>query len=884
MKPYTIPLFLTEIIIFATLIYIFIKARKTKVSISFILFLTNMLLWMNTTFLLHNIPVSPFTFFLLRTSSVFTFLLGFFTLNFVYAFLNKRPDLPYKIFLFLSLFSIVIYNFTNVIVDFSKRVPNEPQYINSLHYVAKPYGSLVLKVLFVLAIILPVIYSFYIIYRHSKTEDDPDKKSQLNIFLIGGITTLSIGSLLTILMNKYLTPQIFILLQMLSAISIVFFIILGMKKFGFLVPSIEAFSEEVFNNAQDGIIVLTPKRRVVSINKVAKKWLGLEGKEVEGIQVERIIKECNKDEKNFEIRRGGRIFTIKKIPIEDNRLIGIVVMIIDVTEERKLREELLSLNAELQERVTERTVMLQKTVEELQQEMDARLKVEKELRETMNLYKTLFESGGDAIFFHDSEGYIINVNKKASELLQMTKDEIIGLNIFNIIEFFSVDKEGILKRPEMKKDLLIEGKVKIDKTTNDIYIEANIKRIIVSGEEYYLVFARDVSHRKEAEKRLLELSRFESMSLFAGGIAHDFNNMLTAIFGNLSILKLKFPNEPELHKRIERVESILDEARSLSSQLLSLSKGGEPIKEVTTIRELLIDTIEFALRGLPIKLKLDIPQDLPPIDIDKGQISRVIQNIIANAIDVMRDGGTLTVKVEVLEVPPDKKGHINTKKALKISISDTGPGIPKDLISHIFEPFFTTKSKGSGLGLATSYMIIKKHRGYMEVSSKEGEGTTFYIWLPITGEEKEDPKELDGKQEIKEYSEGAKILIMDDEEMIRDFLKDTLQMHEYEVDVARDGEEAIEKYKEAIKKGDPFDLVIMDLTIPDGMGGKETIKFLREIDPNVSAIVSSGYTDTDVLIRYRDYGFSGYLRKPYTLSELFILIGEILQEKNKQQF
>ncbi len=826
MKLYTIPLFFTEIIIFGTLIYIFIKARKTRVSITFILLLTNMLLWMNTTFLLHNTPVSPFTFFLLRVSSVFSFLLGFFTLNFVYAFLNKKPDLPYRIFLLLSFFSIGLYNFTNVIVDFSKIVPNEPQYINSLHYVAKPYGLLILKSLFVLTIMLPVIYSFYAIYKYAKKEEDPDKKSQLNIFLIGGIITLFIGILLTILMSKYLSPQIFILLQILAAISIIFFIIVGMKRFGFLVPSVEAFSEELFNNAQDGIIVLTPKRRVVSINKVAKKWLELEGKEVEGIQVERIIKECNKDEENFEIRRGDRIFTIKKIPIEDNKLIGIVVIIMDVTEERRLKEELISLNAELQNRVTERTVMLQKTVEELKREMEARLKVEKELRETMNLYKTLFESGGDAIFFHDANGYIVDLNKKASDLLQKAKNETIGLNLFDLIEFFGIDKDSILRKAEEKKNFLIEGKLRAGREM-DIYIEANIKRVIISEKVYYLVFARDITHRKEAEENLLELSRFESISLFAGGIAHDFNNMLTAIFGNLSILKLQFSGDSELYKRIEKIESVLSEARSLTSQLLSLSKGGEPIREVTTIKELLIDTIEFALRGLPIKLVLDIPENLPPVDVDKGQVSRVIQNLIGNAIDAMRGEGTLTIKVEAIEVPSDKKRYINSERALKISISDTGPGIPQDLLPHIFEPFFTTKSRGSGLGLAVAHIIIKKHGGYIEVFSNEGKGTTFCIWLPITEKKREKAESLGFEEDIEEYEGGAKILIMDDEEMIRDFLKDTLQMHEYEVDVAKEGREALEKYKRAMEEGDPFDLVIMDLTIPGGMGEKRLLSYSK---------------------------------------------------------
>ena len=885
MRAYTIPLFLALTGILFTIMYVYIKARKTKVSSSFILFLLDAFLWMGVTFILHNSYVSPFTFFMLKLSAVFTYFLGFFVLNFVYAFLNRRPDFVYKSSLFLSFFFSFLYCFTGIIAHFPPpdKIASSTRFFNAFYYIAEPYGGLILKVSFFISVVLPVFYSLYLVNKERLREINQDRKRQLDIFFIGGTVTFVIGTLLTILIGKYFASVLLILLQVLAALSIIAFSVMGMRRFGFLIPSVEAFSEELFNNAQDGIIILDPDGRIVNMNKVAISWFSLEDVHVEGMPITSVIKEYSYDSDSFEFKREGKFFNVKKIPISEGKtLIGIIVIIIDITEQRRLEEELITLNAELQQRVTERTTMLQETVEELETEMETRLEREEELRETMNLYKTLFESGSDAIFLTDKNGYIIDVNGRACEMVGKREEEILGLNIFGLLEFERKDIETIKRSLDPDENILIEGILGRNRQKS-IEIEANIRQVVIAGEMDYLIFVRDITQRKEIERQAINMSKLESISIFAGGIAHDFNNMLTAIFGNLSLIKLKVEKESEIYRGIERIEAALNEAESLTSQLLSLSKGGEPIREATTIEELLKDTITFVLRGSSVKPIFEIPENLPSVSIDKGQISRVLQNIVVNSMEAMSSGGIIRVVVKEIEVTFPQREFIQGDRALEIIIEDNGPGIPKDVLPHIFDPFFTTKKKGSGLGLAAAYSIVKRHGGYIEAHSEEGKGATFCIYLPITDDESSSSLDTTFREKEKvKHGEGIRVLVMDDEEMIRDFLYEALAIQKYEVELAKDGEEAISKYRNALSANKPFDIVIIDLTIPGGMGGKETIKKLKEIDPSVVAIVSSGYSDTDVMARYREYGFSGYLHKPYTISELFSIINNVISEKEEK--
>jgi CheY-like chemotaxis protein len=316
-------------------------------------------------------------------------------------------------------------------------------------------------------------------------------------------------------------------------------------------------------------------------------------------------------------------------------------------------------------------------------------------------------------------------------------------------------------------------------------------------------------------------------------------------------------------------------AKDLTQQLLTFSKGGIPIKKTISLAEILKDTATFTLSGSSVECKLAIKEDLWPVEADVGQISQVIHNLIINADQAMPEGGIIGVNAENFIVRIDTTLPLQKGNYVKISIKDQGIGIPKEYLSKIFDPYFSTKQKGSGLGLTVAYSIIKNHEGYITVDSEMGAGTTFSIYLPASTKQ----IQIEKIKEIKPIFGKGKILVMDDEEIIRDALGEILTTLEYQVNFAKNGEEAIALYKQAKEVNEPFDAVIMDLTIRGGMGGKEAIKKLLEIDSSVKAIVSSGYSTDPVMADYQNYGFSGVVAKPYNIQELSKTLHKIISNE-----
>jgi len=392
-----------------------------------------------------------------------------------------------------------------------------------------------------------------------------------------------------------------------------------------------------------------------------------------------------------------------------------------------------------------------------------------------------------------------------------------------------------------------------------------------------MVFS-DITEKLQTEQSLQKIEKLESLGTLAGGIAHDFNNMLSGFFGNLSLAKIHLNNNDKAYKYIELAESAIDKATGLTNQLLTFARGGEPVKKITNIGKLIKETAEFSLRGSNIKLQIPKKNNLWLCDVDEGQIGQVISNLVINAKQAMPEGGKISISAENYSNFNLDNNILEPGNYLKIVVEDQGIGIPNKHLEKIFDPYFTTKQEGNGLGLATVFSIISKHKGQIEAQSVHGEGTKFIVYLPAVDETETINVQSNQSPEPVLENKNIRILLMDDEDMVREMAGEMIELLGHSVDHSCDGSEAIEKYQSALNNNNPYDVVIMDLTIPGGMGGKEATKKILEIDKNAKIMVSSGYSTDPVVANYKEFGFKWFVNKPYLLEDLQKALSQVLSE------
>ncbi|MEW6237437.1 MAG: PAS domain S-box protein [Candidatus Omnitrophota bacterium] len=511
------------------------------------------------------------------------------------------------------------------------------------------------------------------------------------------------------------------------------------------------------------------------------------------------------------------------------------------------------------------------------QDITERKRTEEALATEKERLKVTLHSIGDGVIATDSGGIIVLINTIAEKLTGWTESEALGRRLE---EVFHIINEITRKRCENPADLVLKSGKIVDLANQTILIAKDgTERILAdSGAPIrdrnsriigvVLVF-RDVTEKRLMESELFNARKLESVGMLAGGIAHDFNNLLTAILGNISLAKSSINPQEKIYKRLSEAEKASLRAQRLTQQLLTFSKGGAPIKELASIADIASTTASFVLSGSNTRCEYDFADDLLPVFADKGQIGQVIHNMILNAEQAMPEGGTIHIRSENVRIGSAKGRDfpaLSLGEYVKLTIEDHGIGIPADHLSKIFDPYFTTKQNGNGLGLATAYSIVKKHGGIIMVQSEPGKGTIFSVYLPayagtILSEDHE-------RDSISSPTRTGKILVMDDEDFVKETAGNMLIHLGYSPEFSKNGQEAIFLYQQALEKGEPFDAVIMDLTIPGGMGGIETIKELLKVHPQVKAIVSSGYSSDPVMANYQDYGFAGVIGKPYKLDEL----------------
>jgi len=489
---------------------------------------------------------------------------------------------------------------------------------------------------------------------------------------------------------------------------------------------------------------------------------------------------------------------------------------------------------------------------------------------------------GDGVIATDTDGRIMLMNEVAEKLTGWSQSESVGRFAGEVFHIVNEQTRERCENP-VQKVLARGGIVGLANDTVLISRDGTERIIADSGAPIrdkdgdiigvVLVF-RDITEKRKMEQELLKTQKLESVGILAGGIAHDFNNMLTAILGNITLAKMQADSGSKVYERLNEAEKASYKAKDLTQQLLTFSKGGIPVKKVLSVSELIKASTEFALRGSNVRCDFSLADDLWSVEADEGQLNQVVNNLILNAVQAMPGGGVINVVAENVYIEEDHPLPLEPGRYVMVLVRDEGIGIPKDILPRIFDPYFTTKQKGSGLGLATTYSIIKSHGGHITVESELGEGSTFCFYMPAS----ERAISSMGVDEDGLVHGAGRILVMDDEEMVRDFVSGLLQEIGYEVEVASDGRETIELYKKARGAGRPFDAVIIDLTVPGAMGGKEAVKRLLAIDPNVKAIVSSGYSNDPVMANPGVYGFVDVLAKPFKAKELSEVLHRVIKK------
>jgi len=492
----------------------------------------------------------------------------------------------------------------------------------------------------------------------------------------------------------------------------------------------------------------------------------------------------------------------------------------------------------------------------------------------------------DGVIAAGPDGRVLLVNPTAAKLTGWPAEEAVGRLVTEVLPLTReedpdhvLDPAGSILRRQESLDMTVPLQARTrDGRTRLLEISGAAMRGDGAEPKGVVLAFRDITEKRRIEDEMERTERLQSLGVLAGGIAHDFNNLMAVVLGNLSLLKLDEEVSPETVRCLDDAEAALLRARELTQQLLTFSKGGAPVREAASIREVIEESTAFAMHGSNVRCELDLPADLWVVEIDSGQISQVIQNLLLNANQAMSEGGTLRISGRNLEQAPPS---LPRGRYIEIAVADEGTGIAQEHLDRIFDPYFTTTPHGSGLGLTTSYSIVKRHDGLLTVESKLGEGTTFRIFLPASAEAR--PRRATREVEVVGGG-GARVLVMDDEDAVRKIIGAQLQSLGYVVTPAADGEEAIRLYTEAASDGNRFDAVILDLTVPGGLGGRETIRRLRDLDPGVRGIVVSGYSNDPVMADHEAYGFRGRVSKPFGAAELGTVLREVLeQEPNRRR-
>lgn len=491
-----------------------------------------------------------------------------------------------------------------------------------------------------------------------------------------------------------------------------------------------------------------------------------------------------------------------------------------------------------------------------------RKQMEEALRASERRYRIIFEKTPLGIVCLDSAGTVLDFNDKFAEIMGATRESILG---FNAARLNSPMVSKALQKAMLGQIFSCEESYTSTTGDRTKYLRGIFSPVDPGQTSDVIATIEDITEQKYHEKEQQKIEKLESLGVLAGGIAHDFNNILTGIMANISFARVLVERDHQISSHLVDAETASRRAAELARQLLTFAKGGEPHKKIVSAQDFIPEAVSLMLRGSNVRAVIDIADDIDAVEADEGQISQVLNNIIINSAQAMPGGGTLNILAKNELLSESNTYKLTPGTYIKMTLKDEGCGIALENKGKIFDPYFTTKQQGTGLGLASAYSIIARHNGHIAVISSVNKGTAFTIFLPSIG--KSYAKHLATAPQKNSPHKGGTILVMDDEQMIRDIAKSMLTHLGYTVTTCSQGEEAIKLYQESLNSLQPFSAVIMDLTIPGGLGGIETAKHILAKAPSACLIVSSGYSNDPVMANHRDYGFIAAIAKPYSLSQ-----------------
>jgi len=609
----------------------------------------------------------------------------------------------------------------------------------------------------------------------------------------------------------------------------------------------------IFENAMVGVYRTSPDGRILMANPALVRVLGYSSFEE--------LAQRNLEREGFDTRHPRSAF---KQRIEgEGKVIGL--------ESAWVRRDGTTLFVRESARAVRseagKTLYYEGTVEDITE----RKRAEEALRESELRYRTVFQNAPIGIGLATPDGRVLAGNDTMLQMTGFSEEEIKEIRLADT--YVEPENRAVLLERLRTDGFVRSFEVGLKRKDGTHYLASlTVILLTLGGEDTLLTLIQDITEKRKMEEELLKAQKLESIGLLAGGIAHDFNNLLTGILGNISLAKKNVPSEETVSEALAEAETAARRARGLVQRLLTFSKGGAPIRRTVRIAPMLREVAELAVAGSRVRCKLRIPDGLWAADADIEQIGQVVQNLLINARQATAEGGIIELHAENVVLGAGEVFSLYEGRYVSIAVRDRGTGIPPEHLPRIFDPYFTTREEGIGLGLAASYSIVNQHDGYIGVESEVGVGTTFTVYLPAAETEGPAPEEPHGELPLGQ----GKVLLMDDEGPILRGASRLLRECGYEVECALDGAEAIELYRRAKDAGRPFHAVILDLTVPEGMGGEECMKGLLEIDPHVKAIACSGHFDRSVVADFKARGFRGLVRKPYDVEELHEILSRII--------